>query len=272
MKRILFAGTGKELPSGAFHFLQTLQPKSVCVTGLFFCPLDFEAENSASYVPIAAPYVRVQEKEKQDLHTIKTSFSRQCELHHIPFHLHGNEGQWDKDLFARESRFSDLVVLSAELFAVETFGLQPNSFLYQALQSAECPVVVLPESYLPVKQLVIAYDGSKDCLFALKQFCYLLPQLTDLPAEIIYAKDEITEDIPDLEELRSFCRLHFSSMNFSKLHFRAASHFGDWVRGKESAMLVSGSFGRSGFSYLTKKSFADKTIQDHNMPLFIAHT
>jgi hypothetical protein len=273
MKRILFVCTGDNFPTGALSFLQSLQEQApVCVTGLFFCPLDYSLLASASHVPIAGPYVRVREKEKAAVEKNKELFAKECLAHHTRHHIHENDERWNRELFARESRFSDLVVLSGQLFCDDGDDRQPNVFLHEALHAAECPVMVVPEDYQPVRHLIIAYDGSKDSLFSIKQFCYLFPQLTDLPAEMVYAKDEQAESIPEIENIKQFSRLHFSSMGFSKLHFNAAHYFSSWIGQKPSTMLVAGSFGRSSLSYAARKSFVDQVIRDQAMPIFIAHT
>lgn len=272
MKRILFVGTGEQFPKGAFAFLQSLQDRQdLCVTGLFFCPLDYAAVAAASHVPIATPYLKVREREKAIVDRQKALFHQECNLRHIKNHLHENDDRWDKTLFARESRFSDLVVLSGELFCDDSNESQPNFYLQEALHSAECPVMIVPEDYTPPAHLVIGYDGSKDSVYAIKQFCYLFPQYTDLPTELVYVRDEPSEEIPEMDKLRHFAQLHFSSLGLSKLHFKAAKYFSEWLNEKSPVMLITGSYGRSAFSYVTKKSFAEQAIHHHGMPLFIAH-
>lgn len=273
MKRILFVGAGEDFPKGAFAFLQTLQQQEpVSVIGLFFAPIDFEATAAASYVPIAAPYVRLKEKEKKAVADNKALFAQQCSQNYIRHQVHENEGDWDKNILAKESRFSDLLLLSGELFYSNTDSDQPNAFLQEALHAAECPVIIVPEGFTPFRHLIIAYDGSKESMYAMKQFCYLMPQYTELPTEFIYVKDETSQEIPDIECLKGFSRAHFTSMNFSKLHFRAANYFSTWIGEKLGVLMVCGSFGRSSFSYVTKRSFAEQIIHDHKMPIFIAHT
>ncbi len=273
MKRILFVSTGHEFPNGAFSFLQSMQDyEPVSVTGLFFSPMEYGPMATASHIPIAAPYLRVKGREKKVVDENKAQFVRLCELHHIKHQVHANEEEWFKDILARESRFSDMVLLSGELFYSDISSEQPNSFLQEALHVAECPVMVVPENYSPLERLMIAYDGGRESLHAIKQFCYLMPQFTDLPTEFIYIKDEDTKAIPDIENLKTYSRLHFSSMNFSKLHFRADEYFATWIGEKQNVMMVSGSFGRSSISYLAKPCFAQQVIRDHKMPVFIAHT
>ena len=273
MKKILFVSTGDSFPNGAFRFLESFQEQEpVCVTGLFFCPLDYELLAHASHVPTVAPFLQIKAQERAIVDRNKDLFRHQCETKHIRYHIHDNCDRWEKGLFATLSRFSDLVLVSGELFCEDGGVEQPNSFLHDALRVAESPVLIVPENYVPVEHLVIGYDGSKDSLFALKQFCYLFPQYLDLPTEMVYVKKEDTEEIPELRQLKEYSSLHFSSMSHTKLHFKADHYFADWIGEKPAVMLVTGSFGRSGLSYATRKSFVGKVIRDHGVPVFIAHT
>ncbi|MDR3716450.1 MAG: universal stress protein [Puia sp.] len=273
MKRILFVSAGHAFPNGAFAFLKSLQDQEpVCVTGLFYSPIDVGSMVAASQVPVQGPYDELKEREKKVTEENKAIFVNQCKLHYIRHHIAEYEEAWFKEVLAKESRFSDLLLLSGEMYCSNLNDDQPNTYLLEALHSSECPVMVVPEHYAEPERLVIAYDGTKDSLHAIRQFCYLLPHYTDLPTEFIYVKDENTKDIPDIENLKAFTRLHFSSMNFSKLQFKAAHYFATWVGEQKHVLMVSGSFGRSPFSYLTKRSFAEQVIHNHQMPIFIAHS
>jgi hypothetical protein len=272
MKQVLFVCAGKAFPSGAFNFLLSMQQEEpIEALGLFFCPIDLEAMVTATQLPVLAPFDRLEEKEKETVTANKALFTQRCEEHHIRYRLHDNEEQWDKHLLVKESRFADLLLLSGELFYADINLRQPNSYLQEALHSAECPILVIPEDYRQCDHLFIAYDGSKESLFAVKQFSYLFPQYTDLPSEIVYIRDEAADDIPDLEHLRYYIRLHFSSIGFSKLHFKAAQFFATWIGERKHVLLITGSYGRSAFSYVTKRSFAEQVIHDHKQPVFIAH-
>ena len=273
MKQVLFVCAGSEFPLGAFNFLVSMhRDQPVEALGLFFSPMEREEMAIISRLPVQAPYERLTAREKQSLTANKTLFARQCAQHHIRYRIHDNEEQWDKPLFVKESRFADLILLSGELFYGDLALHQPNSYLQDALHSAECPVLAIPEEYKQTDHLFIAYDGSKESLLAMKQFSYLFPGYTDLPAEVVYIRDEASDEIPDFANLRFFTRLHFGSIGFSKLHFKAARYFASWINEKQHVLLITGSYGRAPFSYATKRSFAQQVIHDHRLPVFIAHS
>ncbi|HWB91188.1 MAG TPA: hypothetical protein VG605_05030, partial [Puia sp.] len=222
-------------------------------------------------IPIQAPYDRIKAAEHEAVAANKTRLARQCEKHYIRYRLHAHDDQWDKDILIRESRFADLVLLSGELFYSDIDSRQPNAYLHEVLHAAECPVMVIPENFKQCDHVFMAYDGSKDSLFAIKQFGYLFPKFTNLPTEMVYVRDEASDGIPDLERLRHYTKLHFDAMGFSKLHFQASHYFPTWIGEHKNVLLVAGSYGRSAISYLAKRSFAEQVIHEHKLPVFIAH-
>jgi hypothetical protein len=271
MKRILFIVTGYDFPRGAFSFLKDLHSQEgLHLTGLFFSPLDYQAEISASMTRTSGAYVRLQEKEKKGVDTNKETFARLCQENHLEYDIHSNEEQWDKDLVGKESRFYDLAIVSGEFFCVEADAGQPNLFLHEACRVAECPVIVVPENYQPIQRLVIAYNGSKDCVYAFKQFCYLLPQFSGLPAEVVYIRDEYSGSIPDENNLKELADGHLANVVVSKFHCRPSDYFNHPDR-HSGTLFITGSYGRSGMSYLTKHSFSDLALRNHFMPVFVAH-
>jgi hypothetical protein len=272
-KQVLFVCAGKEFPQGAFNFLCSVQQQEpINVLGLFFNPIDIDAMVAVSQIAVQAPYDRIREREHEVMAAHKTFFRQQCDQHHIRCQVHAHDGQWDKDVLVAESRFADVLVLSGELFYADINLRQPNVYLREALYGAECPVMIIPENYKQCDHVFMAYDGSKESLFAIKQFCYLFPQLTDLPTEMLYVRHEPEDSIPDLDRLRQYTRQHFDAMGFSKLHFKASHYFATWIGEKKNVMLVTGSYGRSAVSYLAKHSFAEQVISEHRIPLFIAHS
>ncbi len=51
----------------------------------------------------------------------------------------------------------------------------------------------------------------------------------------------------------------------------SAGHFATWLADINNPILVSGAFGRSGFSQIFKHSFASDAITAYQFPVFIAH-
>jgi hypothetical protein len=272
MKQILIVGAGHHFPKGPFAFLQTLtENERVHARGLFFRPVDYTALAAAGASNNIVPFLELEDNEKEAIAYHKAQFGRQCEQYHIPYSLHENDGEWNKNLLIKESRFADLILISGEYFYAEIDNTQPNQYLREALHHAECPVLVIPENFTTIQHLFMAYDGSRESIYAIKQFCYLFPDLIDLPTQIVYVHEDADHAIPELESLRQYTRLKFDCISLSKLDFNASEYFSTWIGGKKNVLLVSGSFGRSRLSYIGKRSFVQETIHNHQLPVFIAH-
>ena len=272
MKKVLFLCDGENFSNGAFQFIKQLNvSERVFVKGMFFDEIDYDQIIALSHMRIAEPYVKYMEDEKRQVIQSREKFIQHCETSRIPYHIYDRIDGWHKDVFAIESRFADLVVISEELFCSDYFNVQPNFFMQEALHGSECPVLVVPERFEGLDRIAIAYDGKPESMFALKQFSYLLPQYTDLPTDFVYVKDESSEEIPHYDLLQEYAKLRFDSLATSKLHFDPKKYFSDWLAEKKNVMLVTGSYARSSVSNLFSKSFVDDIIHEHSNPVFIAH-
>lgn len=272
MKKILFVCDGDNFSNGAFEFIKTMHANDpISVTGIFFTPIDFEQLLSVSYVPAAEPYFKMKADERKQVLHSEDLFKTKCQSNGIKFHIHDKREEWSSDLLVKETRFADLAVMSEELFCANVFAGQPNVFMKLGLRNAECPVMLIPEDFKPFRRIVVAYNGKKESMFALKQFCYLFPKLTELPTEFVYAKDEKSEDVPDAEWLKEYARLHFGNLNVAKLHFDGGKFFSTWLEDKKDILLLTGSFSRSALSTAVHRSFIEQIIHEHAVPIFIAH-
>jgi hypothetical protein len=272
MKKILLLCDNDHFPRGAFRFIsQVMDTESIFLKALFFTALNTDNFVPVGFIPVGVPYMKLKEEEKLSLDVNRKKFSKECEQHGIRYMVHSNEDCWDVDLFTRESRFADLVVLSEELFYQEVPDIQPNYFIEEALRSSECPVVIVPEKFQSIDRLAFAYDGGRESMFALRQFSSLFPGLTELPAEFVHVKNEESQDIPDQELLKEYTCAHYDAQFVTKLHFDPKKYFTTWLESKKNVFLVAGAYSRSSLSNLFKQSFADKIIAEHTCPVFISH-
>jgi len=272
MKKILFLCDGDNFSDGSFEFIKQLSVhETISVKGLFFTPIDVEQMVAISYVPIAEPYVKLKEQEKQMVEKSQRRFIRACEDAGLR-HQASVITEWSREMILLESRYADLIVLSGELFCCDVPDRQPNYFMEETLRLAECPAVVVPENFRSVERVAIAYDGKRESMFALKQFASLFPDLMELPTDIVHIKKDTDDEIPGRELLLEYTKAHFESQYTSKLHFDPKKYFASWLNDKKNVLLITGSFSRSPISNMIKGSFATEIINRHGCPVFIAHS
>ncbi|CAN5751927.1 hypothetical protein BH11BAC4_BH11BAC4_18440 [soil metagenome] len=257
---------------GAFEFIkQQNQAEALLLAGAFLHAVNFEEFLPGVFATYSGPVVQFMEEEKELLKKQVQHFEDLCHRNGIEYRVHDESMNWNIEDLEKETRFTDMMVMSEELFCNEFNQREPNSFMQQTIHRSECPVVCVPEKFRPFNKIVFAYDGGKDSMFALKQFCNLFPGFAENETNIVYARQGDNDIIPDLAYLEEYAGRHFKNLNFEKLPFNGKKHFGSWVKDKDDILLVSGSYGRSGLSTSISKSFIDDIIHEHHIPVFIAH-
>lgn len=273
MKKIILACDGKNFPNAAFDFANQLnQSEQLLLTGVFLHPVNFEDFLPNGFVSFNGPLVKFMEDEKVAYKKMIRHFEDICQRNGIEYRVHEESMNWNIDDISKETRFADMMIMSEELFCNDINLIEPNSFMLQTFRKAECAVLCIPEKQTVIDKIVFAYNGKKDCMFALKQFCFLLPELTSKEIKIVYINEDKNDSIPDFDYLEEYAARHFKTLDFEKLEFHENKNFTTWALNAGNILLVTGSFGRSGLSTIFKKSFLEDIITEHRIPVFVAHT
>ncbi|WP_018617499.1 hypothetical protein [Segetibacter koreensis] len=272
MKKIVFVCDVNNFPSGAFKFVENLnETEALLLTGAFFHSANFDVVAPATVEFAPEPILAFTDTDIKAVNSSIEKFEQKCKQNGIEYRVHEESDVFKLDDFIKETRFADAVVMSEQLFFSHIDVDQPNSFMKDVLHCSECPLLVIPEDYSPVTHITIAYDGKKEIMFAIKQFCYLFPQYTQLPTDIVYWVDKTDDEIPDLDYLEEFAGRHFSNLNFKELFFDPKQYIADWSRKNKNTIFISGSYKRSGLSSILKKNFVEDMIKHPSAILFIAH-
>ena len=90
-----------------------------------------------------------------------------------------------------ESRFADLIIVDpVTSFSKSNRGV-PSRFVKDVLLDSECPVLIAPYSFDGLDKVIFAYNGTQSSVFAIKQFTYLFPGLSDRKAIVVnVSKDD----------------------------------------------------------------------------------
>lgn len=274
MKKIITVFDGSSYAKGPMDFVAEINNiNPVTVTGIFLSPVDYSALWSNPLVPgtHVPAHVLPSATELSDklLEENMIRFEQDCIKQGISFRVHDDtQGSVFEEL-KKESRYADLMVLSSEIFYSE-FGEQPNSYMKEVLHNSECPVLLMPEKFKLPQNLVLSYDGSESSVYAIRQFAYILPELCRTETILVSAGEE-GRDISDLSYIEELAARHFPNLTLQMLEKDASIYFRHWLADKPSPMLVAGSYGRSSFSQIFKKSFVNDIIREHLSPVFLTH-
>ncbi|WP_298733412.1 universal stress protein [uncultured Chitinophaga sp.] len=197
-------------------------------------------------------------------------FQSTCDQKGIPASVHHMEEPVLKGLID-ESRFADLAIVDAAASYKPGNVDGPSPFIKELLAAAQCPVVIAPSINTDVDEIVFCYDGSPSALFAMKQFTYLLPELTDTKGTIVQVKKN--DELPAAEKRSATAWLsrHFSYADYVTLEGNPEDELITFLLKKKSCMVVMGAYGRNMVSRFFRHSHADLLIRTLAYPLFITH-
>ncbi|PSL34669.1 universal stress protein [Chitinophaga ginsengisoli] len=272
MRKILLSFDGDHYSKGAFDFARRMnEDEPILLTGVFLPQADFAttwvyAEAGGTvYTPLVESY------DADIVAANIAKFKEDCVGHQIEYRVHTDFGSFALPELQKESRYADLMILGSQQF-YENLGTEsPNEYLRDTLHDAECPVLITPEEFNYPESVVLAYDGSSSSVYAIRQFAYLFPELCKASTTLVYAAKREGRGIPDEDYIRELVARHFSDLTFFELEANPREYIGTWMADLDNPILVTGAFGRSGFSQIFKRSFASDVIAEKQLPVFIAH-
>jgi len=204
---------------------------------------------------------------EQNLNAVKEA----CEKRNVGYTIRRCRGIPSREVI-KKSRFADLMIVDSETSFLPRYEGAPTKFVKDILESAECPVIIVPDNFEKIDKIIFTYDGSKSAVFAIKQFTYTLPQFCNKPAKVIEINEQPHDDsIKEKYELKEWLKAHYSNSEFSVLHGTSKYELVDYFLKTENAFIVMGAYSRNLFSSLFKSSHADLVIKTSNAPIFIAH-
>lgn len=273
MRKIILTFDGVNFSDAAFDFAKRInEMMPILLTGVFLPQISYA--NIWSYADGTGAPMFVPQLEDADMEIIEKNiqkFEESCKRHQIEFRTHKEFNDLALPELKRESRFADLMIIGSEKFYEHMGSGNPSNYLKDAIHNIECPVILVPENYVFPEVNILAYDGSESSVFAIKQFAYLLPELNKNPTLLTYANIEGEINIPNEAYIEELCGRHFEDLTVTKLDIDSSKQFNKWITEKKSGILVAGSFARSYFSQLFKKSFVTEVIKVHKVPVFIGH-
>lgn len=283
MKKILLIIDGKNYVQADVRFAASIAAAAGAkLSGLFI--QDTSAINSGAEMKMIAGQVYVEEiilSEDEQLEINKeiekniALFHEDCAASGVTGHSLRAQGV-PLDVVLRESRFSDMLIISPLL---SFFGEQkiPTHFVADVLAGSECPVLLVPEVFRTVEEIVVAYDGSKSAAYAIRQFCQLLGTYCNRPVKVLHITEEGNEhyDLRNDELFADWMKFHFS--DFTIISFRGNARdilFNYFMEEKDSnnKILVAGAYGRNALSRFFRPGTTDLVLKAADIPVFIAHS
>jgi hypothetical protein len=270
MKKAILISESKRFTKTVLNLVSDLS-QSFFIVGGFAHTLNYSelVKTSAASNPTLVEDLIERDQETVDQNLL--SFTEYCNRQLIKCRVYEEDYLLEIANLVTESRFADLLFISNRCFEKSDDGLKRTFNLKQVLHKVECPVLVLPEIFQPLKRVIIAYDGKKESMFAIKQFCYLFPEYLELPVEIVYLGNDDYNDVPKVALLKEYVMQNFSSVNICQIEVDPKDGFAGWVSSRKDSLVVAGAYSRTGMFNSSINSFIDPVLEMQLSPVFIAH-
>lgn len=277
MKKIVAAFDGLKYSAGTRDFaIHLAKHTSTHLVGVF---MDDPTYTSYKLYDLlnnrGASLSKLNEFEKKDKATRNAAaddFAKACQKEKIEYSIHHDRKIAIRDL-KHESIYADLLVIDANETLTHYTEKIPTRFVRDLLTDVQCPVILVPAKYKPVKKIVMLYDGGPSAVYAIKMFSYLLHSLKHLPVEVIAVKS-MNKDLhlPDNKLMKEFMKRHFPKAVYTILKGIPEAEITNYIRlMKEDVMVVLGAYRRDRVSRWFRESMADVLMKELKLPLFIAH-
>lgn len=273
MKKILTLWDGKHWSEGALDlscYLSKLTHSRL--TGIF--PSYHEVMELPAMAAVngngvyAKPVAALPASGQQAIQDAIAHFQHVCQQRGVGYTAHRHMGDSESDLLT-ETLFADILIADETTAFPDGDARVPSRFIRSLLTGAKCPVIIAPQSFEALDEIIFAYDGSPSSIFAIKQFTYLFPELKDRKITIA----EVTERgiVDEYYPLEEWLENYYSDIQFEVLDGDAQDRLFEFALSRQRAILVMGAFGRNALSTFFKPSAAEDLIRVATIPVFIAH-
>jgi hypothetical protein len=168
------------------------------------------------------------------------------------------------------TRFSDLLVLDATTFSGMYDGV-PSRFVKDIIQECECPAILAPREFSGIDNIIFCYNGMKASVFAIKQFSYLLPELKNKKAKILYLNAPYDPTEEEIRSITDWLQYHYRDVEFIDLQGDATTEaFFNYLLTKSDDFIVMGPYGR-GLLDSFFEAPAEGNGRSTSLPVFVSH-
>jgi len=240
------------------------------LTGIFLENLLQEERNPYSLATAGIDNsLSINQREAITTENIR-QYQEYCSNRGVEGTLHRDRGIPISEML-EESRFADLLIADPSLSFKNKFEGMPSTFVKTLLEQAECPVLLAPQHFEGIDEIIFTYDNSKSSVYAIRQFNYLFPEWRDKKITIAEAHKLGEPIISAKPRLSEWMKLYYSNITYEVLRGEVEEALLKYLIPKKNILLVMGAYGRGILSSLLKESRANAIVRATDFPIFITH-
>lgn len=277
MKKIIVAFDGLRFSESAKNYaIQVGKQSDAHLVGVFLEDFNYTGYKiydlvSAKGGIIGPAKKRLEKKDAKVRAASVSNFENACAAA-VKFSIHRDRNAAIRELL-HESIYADLLIIDSRETLSHHPEKRPTQFIRDLLTHVQCPVLLVPHIYKPIKKIISLYDGEPSSVYAIKMFSYTMDSMGQYPVEVLTVNSTIPSlHAPDGKLMKEFMAKHFPACDFTVLKGLPEIEILDYLKKKEeNCLVILGAYRRSMVSRWFRASMADTLMQNLKLPLFIAH-
>ena len=208
-----------------------------------------------------------KEKAKEEIDFLLNKFKEYCRKEEVQFSETEVQGTPSK-MILEEAKFYDLLVLGQKTFFHFESQESEGDSLEKILHYSITPILTVPEKFNPIKNVLVAYDGSHTATRALKRFAHLTIA-KDFNIKIIMGETNLEEGNYILQKAKDYLNA-YGITNVStewtpeKIIDIIEEKYKNWAD-----LFVTGMHSKKGLIYFLVGSLPKYLINNIHKPVFI---
>lgn len=171
----------------------------------------------------------------------------------------------------RESEYADLIILDAETSFGKKMEGSPSPFVKALLKKSDCPVILAPDNFEGINEIIYFFDGRPTSFYAIKQFHYLFSELRNKKMILVEVREAPGGVSAESKKVQDWFEKHFSNTEYLTLYGDPKVKLLEFLISHKNAMVVMGAYGHADLSHIFKKSVAEMILKTIDLPVFISH-
>jgi nucleotide-binding universal stress UspA family protein len=278
MKKIIAAFDGLKFSESTRDYAIFLAKQSHAhLVGIFLDDFTYHSYKVYDLIREESQNTEAKQKilERKDLEMRAAAvhkFETACRTSGIEYSVHHDRNIALQELL-HESIYADLLIINSRETLMHYNEKLPTSFIRDLLTNAQCPVMVVPQKFKPISNLVLLFDGEPSSVHAIKMFSYTLCSLKQQHTDVLTVRAaKQSTCVPDNRLMKEFMKRHFPSAAFTVLKGCPENEIGNYLKERSgNSLVVLGAYRRNAVSRWFRESMADTLMKDLKVPLFIAH-
>ena len=173
-----------------------------------------------------------------------------------------------------DMKYHDLLVVGRVPHFFYSHPEEKTKTLVRVVKKSIGPTLVVPETYRPVRHVLVAYDASGASARAMRRFVHLQPFGTDLTLEIlnVHTKGERAGSQLALQMAKSYMDAHGYATHTSSIQGTdPAKQIAEFAQQFEADVVVAGAHSISKLAKLAFGSTTASLLEKSPVPLFVDH-